>query len=328
VNLAHSVSRSANVTAANNAYYKVAVEPNNTYTFVLDALTGNADLQIYSDAAFTTQVGTSTNAGTATEFIDYLTTGAMTNVYVRVTGTAASNYRLSYNDRGTAGNYQIVGGPSTTYNGGPYAGIGVTSGGTAVVAWYDKPNTRLMYSWNTDPSSSGGNSEGQWQTNAVVLDSDFSGWFVDVAVDGADAIHIAYYNSANGDLRYVYIPTYNGAPSAPKTVDSFLSVGSNITIMTKLVGSDWVPYISYYMGALTATRNSLRVAYRTNFASLNNGADANDKYTGDWEVTSIPASNIPKDNTVSIGFKDLGAKLLQPILGYATEVNLETAQLK
>jgi hypothetical protein len=185
-----------------------------------------------------------------------------------------------------------------------------------------------MYSWNADPSSSGGNSEAQWQTNAVVLDPDFSGWFVDVAVDGADAIHIAYYNSANGDLRYVSIPTYNGAPSTPKTVDSFLSTGSNITVMTKLVGGNWVPYISYYMGALTATKNSLRMAYRTNFAGLNDGSDANDKYTGDWEVTSIPASNIPKDYTVSVGFKDLGAAPLQPIIGYATEVNLETAQLK
>ena len=52
------------------------------------------------------------------------------------------------------------------------------------------------------------------------------------------------------------------------------------------------------------------------------------KYTGDLEITSIPASNIPKDHTVSVGFKDLGARLLQPIVGYATEVNLETAQPK
>ena len=166
--------------------------------------------------------------------MDYLTTAGMTTLYVRVTGTAAANYRLSYNDRGTAGNYQIVGGPSTTSKGGQYAGVGVTSGGVAVVAWYDKPNTRLMYSYNTDPSSSGGSSESQWQTNAIVLDSDFSGWFVDVAVDGVNAIHIAYYNSSNGDLRYIYIPSYNGTPSAPKTIDSFLSTGSNLTIMTKL----------------------------------------------------------------------------------------------
>jgi hypothetical protein len=31
---------------------------------------------------------------------------------------------------------------------------------------------------------------------------------------------------------------------------------------------------------------------------------------------------------MSVGFKDLGARLLQPIVGYATEVNLETAQPK
>ncbi|MBE3120188.1 MAG: hypothetical protein IMZ50_15725, partial [Candidatus Atribacteria bacterium] len=46
---------------------------------------------------------------------------------------------------------------------------------------------------------------------------------------------------------------------------------------------------TYYMGALTATKNSLRMAYRTNFASLNDGAGQYDnKYTGDWEITSIP----------------------------------------
>ena len=71
------------------------------------------------------------------------------------------------------------------------------------------------------------------------------------------------------------------------------------------------------------------MAYRTNFASLNDGASQyTNKYTGDWEITSIPATNIPKDHTVSLGFKDLGTKLLQPIAGYATEVNLETAQPK
>lgn len=327
--LAHSVYRTGSVTNGGNAYYVVAVEPRNTYTFVLDALSANADLYLFSDAGYTTQVASSILGGAATDFVDYLTPAGMTTLYVKVTGLAATPYRLSYNDRGTAGNYQIVAGPSTSTNGGQYAGIGVTSTGVAVVAWYDKPNTRLMYSYNTDPSSSGGSSESQWQANAVPLDSDFSGWFVDVAVDGADAIHIAYYNSSNGDLRYIYIPSYNGTPSAPKTIDSFLSTGSNITIMTKLVGGNHVPYISYYMGALTATRNSLRMAYRTNFTILNDGAGQNDsKYTGDWEITSIPTSNIPKDHTVSIGFKDLGAKPLQPIAGYATEVNLETAQLK
>jgi hypothetical protein len=328
--LAHSVYRTGSVTNGGNAYYVVAVEPRNTYTFVLDALSANANLYVYSNASYTDPpVASSILLGATTDYVDYLTTAGMTTLYVRVAGAAAASYRLSYNDRGTAGNYQIVAGTSTTSNGGQYSAVGVTSGGVAVVAWYDKPNTRLMYSYNTDPSSSGGSSESQWQTNAVVLDADFSGWFVDLAVDGANAIHIAYYNSSNGDLRYIHIPSYNGTPSAPKTVDSFLSTGSNITIMTKLVGANYVPYITYYMGALTATRNSLRMAYRTNFASLNDGASQyTSKYTGDWEITSIPASNIPKDHTVSVGFKDLGAKLLQPIVGYATEVNLETAQPK
>jgi hypothetical protein len=73
----------------------------------------------------------------------------------------------------------------------------------------------------------------------------------------------------------------------------------------------------------------MRLAYRTNFSVLNDGSNpANDQYTGDWEVGTVPVQNIPKDYKFSLGFKTLGAATNSPIVGYATESTLETGQLK
>ena len=73
-------------------------------------------------------------------------------------------------------------------------------------------------------------------------------------------IHIAYYNSAKGDLKYVYLSSYDAEPTTPVTVDSYLSVGTNLTINTRLENGKYVPYIYYYNSSSNQTSNSIKVA--------------------------------------------------------------------
>jgi hypothetical protein len=225
------------------------------------------------------------------------------------------------------GSYQnaqaIATSTSPTYGVGLYSAVGVTSGGVAVVAWYDQANQRLVFSYNTSPTST--TSSGQWQTNASVIDSSFAGWYVDMVVDAGGGIHIAYYNSSSGDLKYAYLSSYTATPQVV-TVDSFLSTGTDIGISVQKVGANYVPYISYYMPTFTQTSYSVRTAWRTNFTNLLDGVTS-DQYTQNWEVMTVPTTSYPQDFRVGIGFKSSS-----PVLGYSTKngstYTLETAQLQ
>jgi hypothetical protein len=228
---------------------------------------------------------------------------------------------------GSAAGFQTMATGASTYGVGLYSAIGVSRQGYAVAVWYDQANQRLVYSYNTNPT---GASQAQWQANASVLDSSFAGWFADMVVDGAGGIHIAYYNSSSGDLKYAYLSDYNTAPQIV-TVDSFLSTGTDVGISVQQVGANWVPYISYYMPTFTQTSFSVRTAWRTNFTSLLPGAAA-DQYTGNWEIMTVPAASYPQDFRVGIGIKANASAVNTPILGYSTKngstYTLETAQLQ
>jgi hypothetical protein len=173
-----------------------------------------------------------------------------------------------------------------------------------------------------------------WQENATVIDASFAGWYVDLAVDGGNGIHIAYYNSSSGHLKYAYLPTYNTASPQTCTVDSFLSTGTNISIATYYNGTNYVPYISYYMPSFTSTSFSARTAWRTNFTSpVQDGASAStQQYTGNWEVMTLPTASYPQNFRIGIGIKKNSSSNNSPILGYATQngsaYTLETGQLQ
>ncbi len=246
--------------------------------------------------------------------------------------TIAGNLLDSASPNSSAG-FHTVAGAGDTFKPGSYSAIGVTAAGIAVIAWYDATNQQLVYSYNVNPS---GATAASWQTNARVIDADFAGWYVDLAVDTDGGIHIAYYSSGAGDLRYVHLASYDATASmTPEqlaalhvTVDSYLSVGQNIMVDVKKVGADQIPYISYFMGSYISTKYSLRIARRIDFSGLVPAGVVDDSFTGGWDISMVPTSRIPKDFTVSVGFKDIGAAALNPILGYATSTNLETGQLK
>ena len=234
------------------------------------------------------------------------------------------------------GNSTSLGGTNATRS-GEYSAVGLSTktgagyvSGTAVVAWYDASNQRLLFSYNTQPKSA--SSANQWGQNTISIDSDFAGWYVDMIVDGNGGIHIAYYGASAGDLKYAYLEDYKDTNPKIVTVDSYLSVGSNISIdvLENTVGAEkkYIPYISYFMSAFTKTNSSVRVAWlnTTDYSKLD-GAKK-DQFTGDWEVMTVPTNQLPLDYTIGIGIKKNSSNKDSALLGYGTKNGLQTASLE
>jgi hypothetical protein len=244
----------------------------------------------------------------------------------------------------SAADRQVVADSSTTYKGGLYTAVGALSDGRAVIAWYDAVNGRLVYSYSqtTNPYDT---TTTQWQANSRVIDSDFAGWHVDLTVDAANGIHIAYYSSSGGDLKYAYLSSYNDTTPEVVTVDSFLSAGTKLMINTRqesrsvngVTTNVYVPYISYYHASFPQTSNSVRVAWRNNFNTLTDGSVLDD-FTGAWEAMTVPTANIPIDDFVCNGVPSTGTtsgtgfsgvNLTNTVLvTYMTNVSYERAYIK
>lgn len=229
-------------------------------------------------------------------------------------------------------NYHIIASDNTTFKGGAYTAVGIvpaakagTINNVGVVAWYDASVRKVCYSWNDNLDSPVVG--GAWQTNAKYLDGKYTGWYVDLAVDDEGGIHIAYYNSAKGDLKYVYLSKYNATPTEAVTVDSYLSVGTNITVNTRLENGNYVPYIYYYNASANQTPNSIKVAWRNDMSTLRDGA-ISDKFTGAWECMTIPAENIPVDASVCGGVPTSGTYSNTVVLGYMSDQYYEKAYIK
>jgi hypothetical protein len=216
---------------------------------------------------------------------------------------------------------------TTAVQPGNYLDLGVVGNGTsdvAVIAWYSQNDQKLYFSYNTSPqllTTSGA----QWQTNVRVVDTtQNTGQYVKLRVDSDGGIHIVYYSASGGDLKYAYLPSYHvlvdGGSAAIATVDSFLSVGTNCTIDVAKVGGNQVPYIGYSDNSIPT---SARVAYRTDFTSnvtgQFDGADANSFYTGKWEISSVPDSELPIDAQVSVGVYRDSTGALAAIPTYANQ---------
>ena len=239
------------------------------------------------------------------------------------------------NGGGSGKNFHIVASSNTTFKSGPYTAVGYTSDGAAIVSWYDSSRKAVILSWNTSPASS--TVGGDWQTNAVVIDDDYAGWYLNMCVDAADGIHLAYYNSSRGDLKYVYIPDYTEITKDTNskvltgativTVDSYLSVGTNISIGTRLEGEVYVPYIYYYNTSNNQTCNSVKVAWQKDLTTLRDGA-INENFTGAWESMTIPTPNVPTDSLICGGVPTSGDYKDTVVLGYLSDEYYEKAYIK
>lgn len=236
----------------------------------------------------------------------------------RVAGTSlGSNY---------ANAYQVT----TKYQGGKYVDIGVlpststSTTPTVVICWYDGVSKNLVLSYD-DPKDSdidkeNGMYKGKWQMNAGVV-STSGGSYCRMAIDSDDGIHIAHYDNLTADLLYTYVPVSEGVPQINSartiTVDSFLSVGTWCTIdVAKDPEGNHVPQIGYFVPACEDTSAAARIAYPVLFDESKYptlaGAEA-EKFTGNWEISTVPTSNIPIIDRVNVGVYKNALGVIQEI---------------
>lgn len=154
---------------------------------------------------------------------------------------------------------------------------------------------QLKMAYNTAPTTSN-----IWTVRVI---DKTGGINVKTVVDKDNHIHFAYYDNINGsDLKYAYLDSYNST-SEPTivTVDSFSAVGAKCTIdVAKDSAGNWVPYIGYQLSSYLGTPLGAKVAYRTDFSKLGDGA-TKERYTGLWECSIVPTQNIPNDDQINVG---------------------------
>lgn len=225
-----------------------------------------------------------------------------------------------------------TGSKDTGYNAGPYVSIApvkTTTNSAAddvvVVVWYDQTNGRMMYAYSENPTGNckgGAFSPGSngWQGYTEVF-SDNIGQYCKIAVDKKGGVHVAAYDSSNGDLWYAYKSSYNGGSWQKYIVDSNGIVGSEITLDVALDSNgNAVPYIGYYATSVVRPK----YAYLALPGDLSDGVDDNEAYTGVWETTILPtASTVPADN-INVGvWKDSEGRRITSISKEWVEINTD-----
>jgi len=215
-----------------------------------------------------------------------------------------------------------------------YFDFDVTSGSIVVLVYYDTAASKLKLLYSSAAiDGTAPNTTRAFTTSSIDLPVNV-GMYVSMVMDG-DAVHIAANDANNGDLMYIYIPSYTGTSYRAVAVDKFGSTGNwtDIKLRPGTTGTTAVPVIAYLNMADIGSRDSNKVAWLkagigstpTNTVSgIPDGADANGYTTGGWEYMTIPAVNAPQGGSdkfqkVNLGFRDEGTTAsprYTPVIGY------------
>ena len=217
----------------------------------------------------------------------YIKYGSQAIQIVAASGVAGGKSQYSESKNGGAGQYVSLSIANKD-----------TKNPVAVVTWYDAVNLKLCMAYNKNPTTSN-----TW-TKRIIDEN--GGINVKTVIDGNGGVHFAYYDNIHGsDLKYAYLPSYDSTEDPQiVVVDAYGAVGAKCTIdVAKDSEGNWVPYIGYQMNAYLGTPLASKVAYRTDFdtSKVPAGSDEQDRYTGAWEISIVPTSNIPKDDQINVG---------------------------
>lgn len=217
----------------------------------------------------------------------YIKYGSQAIQIVAASGVAGGKSQYSASKNGGAGQYVSLSIANKD-----------TKNPVAVVTWYDAVNLKLCMAYNKNPTTSN-----TW-TKRIIDEN--GGINVKTVIDGNGGVHFAYYDNIHGsDLKYAYLPSYDSTEDPQiVVVDAYGAVGAKCTIdVAKDSEGNWVPYIGYQMNAYLGTPLASKVAYRTDFdtSKVPAGSDEQDRYTGAWEISIVPTSNIPKDDQINVG---------------------------
>jgi len=298
------IAGTANPPAYNGTQYYVTSV--NGDSFSLSTTANGAGMDIGANIYINKLVGPSTGSSwgttsvTAYSFTFAANHGLVDNeqVWVFVGNNAAVQYYVRNSSQPNQKKFSITANSQGTQQSATECLGGNTQGNCNVdpaQIYVFRPNANVV------SASRAVTNAGSWQGNVTVIDT-FKGTHVDMAVDGNNNVHLAYYDVSNGGLYYAFIPAIgSGDDAIPNLsglqkvrVDTYLSAGIKIMINVRLQNGNYVPFISYGHGSFGETRNSVRVAWRHNFttpATVPAGSDDSDKFTGDWEVMTVPVTS-------------------------------------
>lgn len=309
------------------------------------------DSNMKDDAAikfrYGTVTGTESNAPTLTDPRTAITGGISYNVDNDGNGSdpvmniTTPTPETKYS--GSAKGYEVIAdtASSTTYKSGLYAAVGLTSTNRAIAVWYDATNSRLVYSYRdmgtsyTAPDAGGDRKTTEWQNNAVVIDGG-APLYVDLVIDEENGLHIGYYSSANGGVRYAYLApekvtgTATASDFKIATVDTYMNPGTLLKIGVRKESGKQVPYISYYHNGFYGSANAARIAWLKDGIGSDGAVKdgmADGKFTGDWVVMTVPASAGIQQYTICQGVPTNGIYANKVIAAYFTNKNYEMAVL-
>ena len=229
--------------------------------------------------------------------------------FVHMGNGALGNTNWDYNTQ--LNNVLVLAKTSNTTNtlgkANEYVSVGVTSHTKpiVVVTWYDGKNLQLAwaeYSYNTnnqlDLTGANGLCKSQtkvtWNKLPTPLMS--GGKYCQLAVDSENHIHIAALSG--NDLKYVYINSLTDETVTPVTctVDSYMNVGSNLTLDVAKVGDNQIPYIGYTAAKPTKPRYAYLTVPPATLTSTTLAGAKEDKYTGIWECSVVPTVGVSSAN--------------------------------
>ena len=229
--------------------------------------------------------------------------------------------------------------PSPDYNTGrlelvtsasPYFDIGVLSDGRVVVVYFDESVGKLKLRYSNAPVTGDDPTAVVAWTDSSIEFPNYVGQYVSMDIDSSNGIHIAAFDSNNGDLKYFYIDSYNATTLKTALVDAAFSVGQ----WTQIKVHNNKPYIAYYNNSEAGQRSAIKLAVaKDNVGTVKNGVgtsmgdEANkiaeglyyeDGFvTGRWDCMTVPTltpaqGGTPKFKKVNLGFDTDG----RPVVGY------------
>ena len=200
-----------------------------------------------------------------------------------------------------------------------YFDLGVTSDNHVVIVYFDEAEGRLKLQYSATPVD-GSDPTGviTWRTSGVTF-PEYTGTYVSMDIDSNNGIHIAAFDSSDGDLKYLYLPSYSSSALTSMTVDAAFSVGQ----WTQIKVRNDKPYIAYYNNTEAGQRSAIKLAVAEGkvvnggIGTVAAGVDAQGFVTGKWDCMTVPTitpaqGGNPKFKKVNLGFDTQG----RPVLGY------------
>ena len=303
------------------------------------------DGNMKDDSAVKFRFGTVINVETSVPTVSGTRTAITGGIAYNVGNNGVGSDPDSPKKSGSAKGYEIIAdtADSTTYKSGLYAAVGLTSTNRAVAVWYDATGSRLVYSYRdmgasyTAPGVGGDRKTNEWQAHAVEIDGG-APLYVDMVIDDEDGLHIGYYSSSKGGVKYAYLPPdkVKGTTKPVSTdfkvatVDTHMNPGTFLKIGVRKEGTKQVPYISYYHNGFYGSKNAARIAWLKDGIGSDGTVKTgvvNNKFTGDWVVMTVPASNGIQQYTICQGVPSSGDYANKVIAAYFTNKNYEMAVL-